>query len=199
MKTIDLVGSVRTDSGKKFAKLARKSGQVPAVIYGGEHNMCILLNAKELAKAIITPNVYIVNITVDGKQYPTVVKEAQFHPVNDSILHVDFLEVVKGKPVTVAIPVVLVGQSEGAKQGGKLVQMIRKVRVSGEATNIPDIIEIDVTSLTIGKSIMVGDLNFADYQVVESKSLVIATVKTTRAVVETTGEETAAPAAAPTK
>lgn len=185
MKTIDLSATLRADAGKKFTKKIRKEESVPAVIYGGQENLMITINAKELTKVICSPNVYIVNINVEGKTYPTIVKDVQFHPVDDTIIHVDFYEINDTKKVTVTLPIQLLGQAEGTKQGGKLVQMVRKVRVNGVANDLPEKIEVDVTSLTIGKSIMVGDLNFEKFNIVENKSLVLVTIKTTRnAVVE---------------
>lgn len=188
MKTFDLNAELRNEAGKKFAKRIRKAESVPAVIYGGEKNIMISLNAKELDKAVCTPNVYIVNITVDGKTYSTIVKEAQFHPVSDKLIHVDFYEVNDNNPITISLPITLVGQAEGTKQGGKLIQVIRKMRVNGVAKNLPEMIEVDVTNLTIGKSIMVGELGFENFHIVESKSLVIATIKTTRATRENEAE-----------
>ncbi len=189
MKTLDLSAAVRKETGKTFAKNMRKSALIPANIYGGEENLMISLDEKELMKAIYTPNVYIVNLNVEGKVYSTVIKETQFHPVSDKILHVDFLQISDKKKITIGLPIVLDGQSEGAKQGGKLVQVVRKVRVSGLAKDLPESIIIDVTNLGLGKSIMVGDLEFKKYSIAEPKSVVIATVKTTRAakdaVVET--------------
>jgi len=181
MKTLELSAAVRKETGKTFAKNMRKSALIPANIYGGEENLMISLDEKELMKAIYTPNVYIVNLNVEGKVYSTVIKETQFHPVSDKILHVDFLQISDKKKITIGLPIVLEGQAEGAKQGGKLVQVVRKVRVTGLAKDLPESIVIDVTNLGLGKSIMVGDLEFKKYSIAEPKSVVIATVKTTRA------------------
>ncbi|MGD9976721.1 MAG: 50S ribosomal protein L25 [Bacteroidales bacterium] len=181
MKTIELNGTIRTETGKKYAKGIRKSALIPAIIYGNGENIKISVDEKELKKAIYTPNVYIVNINVEGKVVSTIIKETQFHPVSDSILHVDFLRVADDKKVTVALPVVLEGQAEGAKQGGKLLQVVRKIRVTGLAKDLPESINIDVTNLGLGKSIMVGDIDHAKFVVSEPQSMVIATVKATRA------------------
>mgnify|MGYP000929361513 CR=1 FL=1 len=181
MKTLELSAAVRTETGKTFAKNIRKSALIPANIYGGQDNLMISVDEKELMKAIYTPNVYIVNLNVEGKVYSTVIKETQFHPVSYKVLHVDFLQISDKKKITIGLPIVLDGQSEGAKQGGKLVQVVRKVRVSGLAKDLPESIIIDVTNLGLGKSIMVGDLEFKKYSIAEPKSVVIATVKTTRA------------------
>ncbi|BDX38311.1 50S ribosomal protein L25 [Tenuifilaceae bacterium CYCD] len=184
MKTLELSAAVRKETGKTFAKNMRKSALIPANIYGGEENLMISLDEKELMKAIYTPNVYIVNLNVEGKVYSTIIKETQFHPVSDKILHVDFLQISDKKKITIGLPIVLEGQAEGAKQGGKLMQVVRKVRVSGIAKDLPESINIDVTNLGLGKSIMVGDLEFKKYSIAEPKSVVIATVKSTRAAKE---------------
>lgn len=181
MKTIELSAAVRTETGKTFAKNMRKSALIPANIYGGDQNLMISVDEKELMKAIYTPHVYIVNLSVEGKVYSTIIKETQFHPVSDKVLHIDFLQVSDKKKITIALPVVLEGQAEGAKQGGKLAQVVRKLRVNGLAKDLPESINIDVTNLGLGKSIMVGDLEFKKFTIAEPKSVVIATVKTTRA------------------
>ncbi|KAB2871742.1 MAG: 50S ribosomal protein L25 [Bacteroidales bacterium] len=181
MKTIELSAAVRTETGKTFAKNMRKSALIPANIYGGDQNLMISVDEKELMKAIYTPHVYIVNLSVEGKVYSTIIKETQFHPVSDKVLHIDFLQVSDKKKITIALPVVLEGQAEGAKQGGKLAQVVRKLRVNGLAKDLPESINIDITNLGLGKSIMVGDLEFKKFTIAEPKSVVIATVKTTRA------------------
>lgn len=189
MKTIELSAAPRTETGKKAAKQSRKSELVPAVIYGAGENIMISLGEKELKKVIYTPVVYLVKLNVDGKVHDTIIKEVQFHPVTDRILHVDFFKVSENKPITVALPINLVGQAEGVKVGGKLLQVVRKIRVKGLAKDLPDAIEIDVTHLGIGKSIMVGELSFDKFTVVEPKSMVIATIKSTRAAREAQQEQ----------
>lgn len=189
MKTIELSAAPRTETGKKAAKQSRKSEFVPAVIYGAGENIMIALNEKELRKVIYTPIVYLVKLNVDGKVHDAIIKEVQFHPVTDKILHVDFLKVSENKPITIGLPINLVGQAEGVKAGGKLLQVVRKIRVKGLAKDLPDAIEIDVTKLGIGKSIMVGELSFDKFTVIEPKSMVIATVKSTRAAREAQQEE----------
>ncbi len=189
MKKFELNAVLRTSTGKTAAKGMRKTATIPAIIYGHEQNIMISVDEKEVKKAIYTPNVYIVDITVDGKVYSTIIKETQFHPVSDSILHIDFLQITDKKKVTVGLPIVLEGLAEGAKQGGKLIQVVRKLRVTGIAKDLPESINVDVTNLGIGKSIMVGDLEFKKFTIAEQKSVVIATIKSTRAakdaVVET--------------
>lgn len=192
MKKIELNAAVRTETGKKAAKQSRKAELVPGNIYGGEKNMMITLSEKELRKIIYTPNVYLVTLNMDGQKVDAIVKEMQFHPVTDRILHIDFLQVDEKKKVTVALPVVLTGQAEGVKVGGRLLQVVRKLRVYGFVNDLPDEIDVDVTNLALGKSIMVSDLSYDGFTIAETPSLVIATVKATRATREAqqTEEET---------
>lgn len=181
MKEINLNGSVRTETGKKFAKQIRREERVPAILYGGKENLMITLVERELKDIIYTPHVYIINLNVDGKAYKAIVKEMQFHPVTDRILHLDLLQVFEDKKLTVALPVKLTGSAEGAKQGGKLTLTTRKLRVCGLPKDLPEMIEVDVTELGLGKSRLVHELSFDKFEVVEPKSTVIATVKLTRA------------------
>ncbi|MDD3567194.1 MAG: 50S ribosomal protein L25/general stress protein Ctc [Bacteroidales bacterium] len=181
MKEINLNGSVRTETGKKFAKQIRREERVPAILYGGKENLMITLVERELKDIIYTPHVYIINLNVDGKAYKAIVKEMQFHPVTDRILHLDLLQVFEDKKLTVALPVKLTGSAEGAKQGGKLALTTRKLRVCGLPKDLPEMIEVDVTELGLGKSLLVHELSFDKFEVVEPKSTVIATVKLTRA------------------
>ncbi len=158
MKQFNLSGSLRENVGKKGSKGLRTSGDVPAVIYGGEKAIHISLNKKELAKAIFTPDVYQVNLNIDGKVVPTIIKETQFHPVTDEILHVDFLELVENREVKVKLPVRLQGQSRGVKAGGKLLVHFRKVDLKGIPTALPAEVVVDITNLRIGQNIRVRDL-----------------------------------------
>ncbi len=180
MKEINLNGSVRTESGKKFAKQLRREERVPAIIYGKE-NIMITLVERELKDIIYTPHVYIINLNIDGKSYKAIVKEMQFHPVTDKVLHLDLLQVFEDKKLTIALPVKLVGSAEGAKQGGKLTLTTRKLRVCGMPQDLPDMIEVNVTDLGLGKSRLVSELSFDKFEVIEPKTTVIATVKLTRA------------------
>jgi len=191
MKTIEINGSLRTGTGKKAAKQIRKGEQVPAVIYGGDVNMSIVLTTTDLKPIVYTPNVHIVNIKIDGKVYETIVKDIQFHPVSDEILHMDFLHIFDDKKVTVALPVILTGLSEAAKQGGKIILVTRKLRACGFPQELPETLDVDITDLGLGKSIMVGDLKFDKVQLVDIKSTVVASAQLTRAAKGAAAEEAA--------
>lgn len=130
------------------------------MVYGGGETLHLSINAKEVKPLIYTPNAYIVELDVDGTKVPAVMREVQFHPVKEEVLHIDFYRVQSGKPVAIDIPVKLVGNSEGVKLGGKLAQSKRKLRVSGMVENLPDELTVDITNLGIGKSIFVGDLQY---------------------------------------
>jgi len=158
MKQINLSGSLREGVGKKGSKGLRVSGNVPAVIYGGEKPMHVSLDRKELSKAIFTPEVFQVNLNIDGKVVPTIIKDTQFHPVTDEILHVDFLELVAGRPVKVKLPVRLQGQSRGVKAGGKLLVHFRKIDLKGVPSDLPAEVAVDISALRIGQNIRVRDL-----------------------------------------
>ena len=181
MKTFDLNGSARTDFGKKAAKTIRAAKNVPCVLYGGESNVNFTVAAADLRKLIYTPEVYLVNLTIDGKASKAIIKEIQFHPVSEDVLHIDLLEVTENKPVAIEIPVQLTGLAEGVKAGGKLNLEMRKLRVKGIYTNIPERIVLDVTSLALGKKIQVCDVVLDNLEVLNAKNAVVAQVKMTRA------------------
>jgi len=191
MKAVQLSGSLRTNVGKVNAKAVREKGNVPCVIYGGKEQIHFEADIRAFKPVIFTPNAHIVEIDLGGKVYRTVLQEAQYHKINDKLIHADFLEIQEGKPVTANIPVVIVGQSEGVKKGGKLVVKMRKLKARGIADKLPDTIEIDITKLDIGGSIAVGDINVADTTLLNAKNVSVVSVTTTRAVA---AETNAAPA-----
>lgn len=181
MKTIEIKGSVRADLGKKATRELRKNGQVPCVVYGGESVTHFSAPVDAFRGLIYTPNIYIVDLVIDGKASKAILKDVQYNCVSDAIEHIDFLEVNDKKPVSIALPVKLNGLAEGVRQGGKLVLKIRKIRVKGLIEKLPDILEIDVTNLGLGKAIKIQDLSFDGLELLEAKNIVVATVKMTRA------------------
>ena len=187
MKSIDIKGSVRTETGKKATKLARKEGLVPCNLYGearGENNLPVALSftvpASGLRKLVYTPEIYSVNLDIDGKQYTAVMRELQFHPVSDQLLHVDFYEITPTKPIIMEVPIKLNGLAEGVKAGGKLAANVRKLKVRAPYTQIPERLDIDVTTLGLGKTIKAGELKFEGLELVTPASVVVCQVKMTR-------------------
>lgn len=181
MKTVQLSGSARTNVGKVDAKELRAKGHVPCVIYGGNEQIHFHADERAFKPVIYTPNAHIVEINLDGKVYKTVLQEAQYHRINDKLIHADFLQIVDGKPVTVNIPVKLVGQSEGVKKGGKLVLKLRKLKARGIAQELPDSIDLNIDKLDIGNSIAVGDISIPGVTLLNAKNVSVVAVNTTRA------------------
>ena len=180
MKTVSLSGAPRVHVGKKDAKKSRKEGNIPCVIYGGESQVHFTLPELAVDKIIFTPEVFIFNITIDGKEYQTIMQDIQYHPVTDKVLHIDFLEVPEGKNVVVGLPVKFVGVAPGLIKGGKLQVKYRKLRVKGLLENMPEFIELDVSKLDLGNSIKVRDLSLDNLQVMETLSAVVVQVKMAR-------------------
>ena len=189
MKSVSLSGSLRENVGKKDAKKSRKEGKIPCVIYGGESQIHFTLPELAVDKIIFTPEVFILNITIDGKEYQTILQDIQYHPVTDKVLHVDFLEITKGKEVVVGIPVKFIGVAPGIIKGGKLQVKYRKLRVKGLIDNMPEFIELDISKLDIGNSIKVRDLSLDNLQVVETSNAVVVQVKISRGITEEEEEE----------
>lgn len=181
MKTIEIKGAARTEFGKKGTHAVRRAGNVPCVIYGGGETVHFSVPATEFKQLIYTPHSYIIEFDIDGKKEKAVMREVQFHPVSGNVLHVDFYRVDEKKPVAVDLPVVLTGNSEGVKQGGKLTLSKRKLRVSALVKDLPDTVEVDVTELGLGKSIFVGDLHIPGLAILTPASTAICAVRMTRA------------------
>ncbi|MBQ8047883.1 MAG: 50S ribosomal protein L25/general stress protein Ctc [Prevotella sp.] len=182
MKQISVSGQKRETVGKKASKLLRKEGLVPCNLYGiADEALSFAVPAADLRKVVYTPHVYVVELNIDGEQHLAVMKELQFHPVSDALLHIDFLEVIDGKPITIGIPVKLNGLAQGVRDGGKINLAVRKLDVKAPYKQIPETLEIDVTNLQLGKSIKVGQLQFEGLELVTSPEVVVCSVKATRA------------------
>ncbi|MBU2938297.1 50S ribosomal protein L25/general stress protein Ctc [Lacinutrix sp. C3R15] len=197
MKSITINGSQRESVGKKATKALRNAGQVPCVLYGGDKP--VHFSAPELAfsKLVYTPNAHTVVIELtDGTTLNAVLQDIQFHPVTDRILHVDFYQLFDDKEISLNVPVNIVGNSRGVKNGGVLRKNNRKLRVKALPANLPDFIEIDITPLKIGDKISVRDLNQEKYTLLHSDNTVVCQIKTSRtAVVDDEDDEDEADAA----
>lgn len=180
MKTLELKGQTKEVAGSKVAKNLRKEGLVPCVVYGGEQPVHFSAEENDLKKFIFTPNVYLTAIDIDGKKITGIVKDTQFHPVTDDLLHVDFIEVSDNKKVRVQIPVAVTGNSVGVRAGGKLSVNVRKVNVEAFPKDLPDAINVDVTNLNIGDKLRVSEIAVENVSILEAESVVIAAVKVTR-------------------
>ena len=206
MKSINVAGSLRTETGKKGTRELRKSDMIPCVLYGVEKDengapksTAFSVTNAAVRNLIYSPDIFVVNLNIDGKECKAVLKEIQFHPVKDNILHIDFYQVTEDKPIVMEVPIKLNGLAEGVRAGGKLSANVRKLKVRAPYTAIPEHLNIDVTSLGLGKTIKVADLSFEGLEMITSPSVVVCQVKMTRSAIsaasksEEGGEE--APAA----
>lgn len=204
MKEFALNGIVRKEVGKKACKDLRKQGYVPCNLYGEKKNAdgqpeahAIAILAKDLRRVVYTPHIYVINLDIDGAHHTAVLKEIQFHPVTDAVMHVDFYEINEEKPITIGIPVRLVGLAQGVRDGGRMNLSIRKINVTAPFQQIPEHLDVDVTSLRIGKSIKVGQLSFEGLEIATPKEVIVCSIKMTRAasLAAASGEEEEAAAA----
>ena len=151
MKSVSISGSPRVSVGKTDATALRNAKQVPCVLYGGKEQVHFAVLEADFKDLIFTPSVNTVNLDIAGKKYHAIMQEAQFHPLKDNILHVDFLEIIAGKPVTMNIPVRTTGTSPGVRNGGKLTKKLKTLRVKGLVEKMPDTIDIAIDTLEIGQ------------------------------------------------
>lgn len=195
MKTIEIKGSLRTELGKKSSKQIRKTGNVPCVIYGKEKNIHFHAHENAFKNLVYTPEAHLVKLSIEDKVYNAVLKDMQFHPVSDKILHADFIETLDNKAVIINIPIKVSGDSVGVISGGKLVIKKRSLKVKGLPADLPEFLPVDITNLKIHDSFKVGDLSFSKIELLDPKRLMVLTIATSR-VAQKTDEEIAADTAA---
>ncbi len=180
MKTVSMSGSLRENVGKKDAKKHRREGKIPCVLYGGEKQIHFTVEDKDFEKIIFTPEVYIINLNIDGKDITAILQDVQYHPVTDSVLHADFLEVLKGKPVTIGVPVKLEGTAPGVIKGGKLRKKMRKLIVRGLVDDLPEFIMLSISKLDLNDNIKVRDVSIPKLELLDNPAGEIVGVKTGR-------------------
>lgn len=188
MKTIEIKGSVRTDLGKKGSKEIRKQGGVPCVIYGKEVNIHFYADELSFKNLVYTHEAHLVKIFVDDKEFNAILKDIQFHPVSDKILHIDFVQIYEDKPVTISVPVTISGVSPGVLAGGKLIIKKRNLKVKGYPKDLPEFLNIDISNLKIHESVKVGDLSFDKVEMLDPKKDMVAGVATSRVAQKSEGE-----------
>lgn len=188
MKSIEIVGSLRIETGKKATHSLRKNNSVPCVLYGMQKDengnqvaTHFTVTVDGLRKLVYTPHIYVVDLNIDGKVVNAIMKDIQFHPVTDAILHVDFLQINEENPIVMEVPVQMEGLAEGVKAGGKLALQMRKLKVKALYSAIPERLIVNVTSLGLGKTIKVGELNYEGLEILNAKEAVVCAVKLTRA------------------
>ncbi|MBN1387699.1 MAG: 50S ribosomal protein L25/general stress protein Ctc [Bacteroidales bacterium] len=177
MRTLEIIAEQRKQTGKKETRKLRDEGNVPCVMYGGKETLHFYSHENNFKELVYTPNVYVVTINMNGKKYKGVLKDIQFHPVTDSISHIDFMEVSDEKPVTVVVPVNLTGESVGLKAGGKLRLKRRRLTVRGYMDKLPDKLDIDITDLDIGQTLKVHELNYEGIEILDPpRAMVVAII-----------------------
>jgi large subunit ribosomal protein L25 len=189
MKQVSLSGSLRENVGKKDTKALRNAGLVPCVIYGGEKQIHFSVKSVELNKLIYTPEVYKIEMDIDGKKILVIAKEYQFHPVTDKVLHADFIELQDDREVKISLPVRLKGNALGVRNGGRLLSIYRTLSLKGLPSAFPEAVEIDITNLRIGKKIRISDVNIPGLTILAPSNAVICGIKTARGAVDEDEEE----------
>ena len=181
MNSIEIKGFKREGLGKKDSKKLRNEGKVPCVLYGGEEPIHFYAEAGDFRHLIYTPKVYLIDVDIDGTVYKAVMQDVQFHPVEEQILHVDFLKIVEDKPVKIEVPIKAEGYAKGMRTGGKLKVNLRYLKVKALAKDLPDFIKIDITDLALGDSFKVGQLKLDNIEFLNSKSVPVVSIVITRA------------------
>lgn len=206
MKTFKLQAQPRTDLGKKATRALRAEGKIPVVLNGGDVvtlpyegkllegqkiveigdgkgliTTDLAVRQEDVRKLVYTPDIYAIELEFDGTTRMAVIKDIQFQPVKDTILHIDLLEVNDKKPVVIEIPVKIEGHAEGVKAGGKLTLSMKKLKVKAIYTDIPERVVINVDNLGLGKTLQVGALHYDEFELVNAKNAVVCAVQLTRA------------------
>ncbi|HQV99371.1 MAG TPA: 50S ribosomal protein L25/general stress protein Ctc [Bacteroidia bacterium] len=199
MKSISINGTKRAAQTKQENIRLRAEGKVPCVLYGGKEQIHFSTPALSLKGLVYTPNVYTVELNIDGTSYKAVMKDIQFHAVSDRINHIDFLELDDNKKITLEVPVKVSGNAVGVRAGGQLVTKTRRLKVSALPKDLPDSIDISINELNIGDDIRVRDIKLKGVEILNSPNSVLTAVKITRAVAAAATDEKAAAATAAKK
>ncbi|MCX6353242.1 MAG: 50S ribosomal protein L25 [Bacteroidetes bacterium] len=193
MKTLNLEGTLRNESGKKSSLNLRATGWIPCELYGINGNTHFSVYYADFKPLVYSPDTFRVTLNIDGKKSDAIMREIQFHPLSDDITHVDFMEIDESKAFRINLPINFTGVSIGVKEGGKLVKKLRKLSVKGFAKDMPDVIDVDISHLALGKSIKVSDVKVTNLEIINAMSNPVATIDVPRGV-----KDAAAAAAAAT-
>lgn len=181
MKTVSMSGSLRESVGKKDAKLQRSEGRIPCVLYGGKDQIKFVADEKSFHEIIFSPESYFIKMTVDGKTYDCVLKDIQYHPVSDTILHADFIEFSMDHPLTMSVPVRFTGNAPGVIKGGQLVKKFRKLNVRALPADMPEAVTIDIGNLDIEQKITIREIAQEKFKILENPDRYIVAIRATRA------------------
>ena len=198
MKTVSMSGSSRESVGKKDAKLQRSEGRIPCVLYGGKEQYKFVAEEKSFHQIVFTPDSFFIKLTIDGKSHDCVLKDIQYHPVSDTILHADFIEFEQDKLLTMSVPVKFTGNAPGLIKGGELVKKFRKLNIRALPADMPEAVVIDISDLDIDQKIIISEIPQEKFKILEKPERYIIAIRPTRvtATVEPGAEGAAAPAPA---
>ena len=182
MKTIELKGTIRKDTGKKYSKQLRMEEKVPCVMYGGKENIHFSMPELSFKNIVYTPNVYLLKIEIEGDFHDAIIREVQFHPVTDKIIHADFKEYHPDQPVIINLPLKIIGESIGLKAGGKMRIRRRILKARGLVKDFPEHLEIDITDLDIGHTIRIEDLTIEGLEFLDSPGAMVVSVVSARVI-----------------
>jgi large subunit ribosomal protein L25 len=185
-------GSLRESVGKKDAKLQRSEGKIPCVLYGGKEQYKFVMDEKSFHQIVFSPDSFFINLELDGKKFDCVLKDIQYHPVSDSILHADFIEFAKDKPLTMSVPIHFTGNAPGLIKGGQLVKKFRKLNVRSLPKDMPESVVIDISELDIEQKITIGEIPQDKYKIIEHQDRYIVAIRATRVSATDTAAEGAA-------
>jgi large subunit ribosomal protein L25 len=189
MKTASLSGSSRESVGKKDASQLRLNNRVPAVLYGGGDQKHLSVGELDISKIVVNPDVFQIDLDLDGTAYKCIVQDVQFHPVTERIVHIDLLQIVDGKPVRVELPLRTTGTAQGVIDGGRIQMLFRRLPVRGLIQDLPEEISVDISDLVIGDSARVRDIEVPNCDVLLSESALLVACKRTRAAMSAESEE----------
>jgi large subunit ribosomal protein L25 len=199
MKTIEISVIKRLKTGKTDTRELRKQDNVPCVLYGGKDTLHFYAHKNEFRKLVYTPEALIVHLNIEGEKHEAIMQALQFHPVSDNLNHIDFIEVDESKPVIINIPIVLTGNCIGIKNGGKLREKRRSLKVKGLVKNLPDILEVDMTTVDVGNVVKVEDLNYPNIELLDPARSMVVAILSSRLAAKGMEEAAPAPGAAPTE
>jgi large subunit ribosomal protein L25 len=184
MKTVEIIGYKRANLGKTEAKRLREEGMVPCVVYGGDHQIHFYAPMILFRDLVYTDEAHFALLTIEGEPEPfeAIIQDVQFHPVSEIIMHADFLQLFRGTPIKMNIPVHPVGIAPGIQQGGKLIRKVKYLQIKALPKNMPEYIEVDVSKLGLGKSIKVGELQVGEYEILNSPLVTLAGIEVPRAL-----------------
>lgn len=184
MKQFELFGKEREKSTKGELNKLRSQGFVPGVIYGGEENINVYFFINDLKKMLYTDDIYLIKCNINNQKITAVVKEVQYHPLSDDPVHIDLMEVDEDKVIKISYPIHFIGTPEGTKQGGKFMKKKSKLLIKGKVSSIPDILEVNVSSLNIGQTLKVKDITLPNIEILENPNTPLASVSRTRATTQ---------------